>query len=570
MYRSITDDAALKSTFCALSSGRELSELLGIQYSNLVYYTYKIPTSKRYTPFLIPKKSGGQRTIYAPAPGLRFIQRHLNIILQRICVFKTCVTGFVCKRSIIDNARIHRKKRFVLNIDIHDFFPSINFGRVYGIFQTYPLQLNQQLAAIIAQLCCHNGSLPQGAPTSPILSNLICMKMDNKLLGLSKRAICNYSRYADDMSFSTSLTSFPDNVASYDSEGTVSLGAEVQDIIQSNGFQINTSKVRLRSCRRRLEVTGLIVNKKLNVRRRYYNQLRAIAHACKKFGTPSAAHEFFSRYDKKGRTPKDSTAHFQKIVRGKLAFMRSVLSKDDSRFLKLCKTIRIAAPEIIGPYLSIKFGGKVTVQTEGKTDPIHMQAALSHFHSCGEYNLLDIKFLPGKGSDKTYKKLHEFGGETPPSVPFFFVFDRDEPKILNRIREPGNDYKSYNEHCYALAIPLPHFRNQHQDICIEHLYQDGDIVLVDRHGRRLYFAEEFDSTSGQLLADSSIRCSDGKRMRRNKTIIDDNVVNASGNNVALPKIEFATNISKKIPPFDGVNFDGFRPLFDVLMRALQE
>src|SRR5699024_7070708 len=110
--------------------------------------------------------------------------------------------GFIPGKSIITNARIHRNKRLVVNIDLKDFFPSFHFGRVRGFFEKNKyFLLSREVSTIIAQLTCYKGSLPQGAPTSPIITNLICQILDYKLLKIAKKYKTDYSRYADDLTF---------------------------------------------------------------------------------------------------------------------------------------------------------------------------------------------------------------------------------------------------------------------------------------------------------------------------------------------------------------------------------
>lgn len=569
MHNTITDNEELKRIFCGLVSGRELADLLGIEYSSLVYYAYKIANEKKYRHFQITKKSGAHRDIYAPIAGLKFIQNQLNSVLQRICTFKPCVTGFTQNKSIVDNANIHVRKRYILNIDLKDFFPSINFGRIYSILQVYPFNLRQPVAAVIAQLCCFNGSLPQGAPTSPVLSNIVCMKLDNKLVGLAKETRCDYSRYADDISFSTFLKTFPAQLAKIDSAGGVIVADEITRIIQSNGFTINPNKVHLRSKFKRLEVTGLVVNEKVNTRREYLRQLHAISHACKKYGLVKAAEEFFAKYDRKKRNPEKPKELFEKIIKGKLAFIGSVRTISDKTYLNLCKKISQAAPEIMIKHQPLKFEGSITVQTEGKTDPIHMKSALRYFHSQGEYSQLDIKFEDGDGDKNILNKLKAFKEATSElNKPIFFVFDRDNDNIIREIRDDA--YNMHHEFCYSLLLPFPDFRNKSQKISIEHYYHDDDIKRMDSLGRRLYFAEEFNSQSGRHRTDPNINCSDGKRNRGDITIIDNDVFDANSRNIALTKTDFAKYISERTTPFDEVKFDGFRKLFDVIMSALLE
>src|SRR5205814_3311637 len=116
---------------------------------------------------------------------------------------------FIPARSILTNAKPHLRQKFVLNVDLKDFFPTINFGRVRGVLIAKPYCLLPHIATYIARICCRDNALPQGAPTSPIISNMICSRLDRQLLRLARQYRCVYTRYADDLTFSTSMPRFP-------------------------------------------------------------------------------------------------------------------------------------------------------------------------------------------------------------------------------------------------------------------------------------------------------------------------------------------------------------------------
>ncbi len=205
---------------------------------------------------------------------------------------KSCVHGFSKERSIVTNARKHCsvKTTFVLNIDLENFFPSITFFRVRGLFQSKPFNFSYNFSTVLAHLCCHNGKLPQGAPTSPILANLICRSLDKELMSLAYRNRATYTRYCDDITFSFSVKNFnklPGGICSFDGSTTV-LGTELQAIIEKNGFNVNAKKTRLSSSMHRMEVTGLTINKFPNVKRDFVDRIRGALHSWEKFGYPAA------------------------------------------------------------------------------------------------------------------------------------------------------------------------------------------------------------------------------------------------------------------------------------------
>lgn len=199
----------IQSTFQAVTTKRELAELLGSSLKMLAYYLYKLPPEQQYKKYDIPKRTGGTREIYAPISGIKQIQKRLSHILQNYQPAKFCVHGYVKERSIKTNAYIHRRMRIVINLDLKDFFSSINFGRVRGLFKSAPFGFNNEVATTLAQICCHDGKLPQGAPTSPVISNYICRRLDNELIAFARKHKINYSRYADDITFSTNLQFLP-------------------------------------------------------------------------------------------------------------------------------------------------------------------------------------------------------------------------------------------------------------------------------------------------------------------------------------------------------------------------
>ena len=195
----------------AASSLQELGPLVGYTAKGLAFVVHGIPDSAKYTDFSIPKRSGGTRTISAPCEELKRLQSHLAKLLED-CIAEinqardqrkdTLSHGFRKKRSIMTNAAQHRGRRYVFNIDLHDFFGTINFGRVWRFFEkNHGFLLNSDIARTIAQIACHNQALPQGSPLSPVISNLIGHILDIRMAGIAAKAGCFYSRYADDLTF---------------------------------------------------------------------------------------------------------------------------------------------------------------------------------------------------------------------------------------------------------------------------------------------------------------------------------------------------------------------------------
>lgn len=347
-----------------------------LKIQNLTYYAFK--NKKNYTSFLLPKKSGGNRTINIPIGGLKHIQSTLNIILQSVYKPQTPAHGFRRNRSVVTNAQMHIGKNYVYNIDLKDFFPSIHKARIEKRLQLPPFNLNgerSELATIISRLTtqkvveCKKSDtgevvilsdnnfssmellqkiakkskiklldsyevirkyavLPQGAPTSPVISNIICDRLDKRLMGLAKRFNVKYTRYADDITFSSMH-----NIYQKDSEFI----SEMHRIIKEQNFEINSKKTRLQKRGFRQEVTGIIVNDKTNVNRRYIKQLRAMLYSIEKFGLKKAQKNFEKHYKNDKGHVKKEVPNMLSVLSGKLDYLKMVKGFDDKTYKKLLK-----------------------------------------------------------------------------------------------------------------------------------------------------------------------------------------------------------------------------------------
>ena len=284
---------ALMSRLTALKAAKslgDLAKLLDFKPKGVSYILYKQPAASKYATFQIPKRSGGHRTIKAPSDSLKLLQQRLSDFLQD-CVDEInavsgrrdrAAHGFKRKRSIITNARQHRHRRWVFNVDLEDFFLSINFGRIRGFFiKTRAFELQEAVATVITQIACHENSLPQGSPCSPVISNLIAHLLDMRLVKLASESGCTYSRYADDLTFSTNKRDFPSAIAVPSAaEGAGShvwlAGEALRKVIESAGFRINAKKTHLMYRASRQSVTGLVVNERINVRWEYRHNVRAM------------------------------------------------------------------------------------------------------------------------------------------------------------------------------------------------------------------------------------------------------------------------------------------------------
>jgi RNA-directed DNA polymerase len=271
------------------TSLHDIALLLGFTPSGLSYRLYKVPLANQYIKFTINKKSGGVREIAAPAPQLKLLQRRLADLLYhcrdeiaKARPSRPLAHGFRRSQSIIDNARKHTRRRFVLNVDLADFFPTINFGRVRGFFiKNNDFTLHPKVATIVAQIACFENGLPQGSPCSPIIADMLTHILDVRLVQLAKVNQVTYSRYADDLTISTNRRTFPTAFAFRDAapRSECILGYDLLTTINRAGFSINFEKTRLQTRPGRQVVTGLTVNKKVNVSQQYYRKARAMCNA---------------------------------------------------------------------------------------------------------------------------------------------------------------------------------------------------------------------------------------------------------------------------------------------------
>jgi hypothetical protein len=458
----------IRKEFAAMQSREDLLNLLNkakpllygaktvpFELKQLTWYGNPKLAKKRYKEFSVKKKSGTLRTIHAPVKGLKAIQRTLAFILQ--CMFEPhyAATGFALGKSILDNARIHEGNKYVFNIDLKDFFPSIDQARVWKCLQLKPFnlvdpKLNSEeenatiktgirkfvtefketifykidsnaltlvidkkgnyknyrnrltchlpkpevevdngnglaalkqlsdfkklandlvfedakkyilteenisklsklftsrlsLANLIASLCCtemiverlnekgdwmsvKRNVLPQGAPTSPIITNIICQRLDHLLSGVAKRFGLKYSRYADDITFSSMHNVYQENS---------DFIKELHRIVKEQGFHIKASKTRLQKEGYRQEVTGLLVNEKANVQKRYIKQLRMWLYYWERYGYDRAYSFFLQQYVSDKGHVKKGKPDMVNVISGKLDYLKMVKGAENDLYLKL-------------------------------------------------------------------------------------------------------------------------------------------------------------------------------------------------------------------------------------------
>ncbi len=261
-----------------LRSVGELAEL--VQCPPGLLYRIANHSAEFYRVGTIPKRNGGVRTIEAPVPVLKLLQRRLlNRFLSHLDSHPAA-TAFEPGRSIREHARLHVRQPRVVGLDLRNFFPSLRIDRVYPLFRLAGCE--PPVAALLAHLCCRRNHLPQGAPTSPKLSNLILYPVDEELAAWAAQHGLNYSRYADDLTFSGELPR-----------------ALIPELIHHSaqavgrlGLRLNRDKIRVQGSGRRQIVTGLVVNQQVNLPREQRRLLRLRLHYIAKFGWSDARWRF--------------------------------------------------------------------------------------------------------------------------------------------------------------------------------------------------------------------------------------------------------------------------------------
>ncbi|MDR3640412.1 MAG: reverse transcriptase domain-containing protein [Humidesulfovibrio sp.] len=592
--------------FRALSSLTDLAKFLGFEPKVLSYVLYKLNggPSGQYFEFTIKKRTGGVREIATPNTVLKTIQKSLTEKLYEIYMVKKSVHGFVRERTILTNANVHSRKKYVFNIDLKDFFHSIHFGRIVGLLTARPYTIDRKIAILIAKIACYNDRLPQGAPCSPVISNMVCAYLDRQLCDLAKTTGCYYTRYADDITFSTNRFAFPNEIAIKVGHAW-GVGSVLEETVNRNGFAINGKKTSLRSRSDRQMVTGLIVNDYPNIQRKLLKQVRAMLHDWKVHGLEDAQGNFLSYYSLQNNRPRNGEAlFFDKVVRGKIEYIRQIRShridllNETEKHEATKSRVRQPKREFYTIFrdqyykyferyeqLVIRDCGMPTILGEGQTDWMHFKSALSSFHKREEFSDLYLNIQKHKGyapggvsylqsfcqdADHLYVKFEH---------PVICVFDCDIPKINQKHMETPDGYLYYGNNVYSIVLPAPAHRAT-TSFSVEQLYTDEDLLKADKFGRRIFLSTEFDEKTGELKANRSIKFginarngaegSSKEALLGKEKVIDSAVCvmdNGKLKSLSQSKKDFAINIVRNETPFQNVNFDAFKPLFELIRRV---
>lgn len=318
-----------------LSSKSELLKYLGVSPAELKKIWWF--RHRMYSHFNISKRSGKVRLISAPDYRLKMLQQKIARSLSDLYNPRKSVHGFVPDRSVRSNAESHLRRKFILNVDIKNFFPTITEARVQGLLES--ICLDPDAAETIARLCTYNGCLPQGAPSSPVISNMICFRLDKSLMGFSKEHRLLYTRYADDIT----LSSFQPPTALFEGDRPDSgrlplekLSGKFLSILGNNGFDLNPEKIHYADKNSRRMVTGIKINEGLNVDRRYVRNIRSSLFKVESTSVVATQAELTARFGK--------SCKLQAYLQGKISWVGFVKGQSDPVFRGLAKRYNACFP----------------------------------------------------------------------------------------------------------------------------------------------------------------------------------------------------------------------------------
>lgn len=313
--------------------------------------------SDRYRLVSIPKRDDRgrftkRRRVYMPTPRLMFFLRQVNTLLSSAYTPPPCSFAFIAGRTIVGNASPHTNKKFILSLDIKDFFDSISIQKaVSAIKSAFPWKYREEFLHAIVGASSLNGHLVQGSPLSPTISNIVCLNLDRRISSYCENLKISFTRYADDFTFSSNDFDFKTKTSFLDS---------ITKLISEEGFTLNNEKTHIQLYNNRQVVTGLVVNSKVNVARKYVKELRNILYIWERFGYDEASESFRFHYlhvsrkigsslrrrisfaDEErilhSRIKKKATKYSPRLdqhILGRLNFLKMVRGKNDYQYLRL-------------------------------------------------------------------------------------------------------------------------------------------------------------------------------------------------------------------------------------------
>ena len=571
---------------------QELAESIGYNYNFIVYFIFSKDVNQHYVEYNISKGYKRERVIAAPNEKLKQIQKNIAEILLEIYKPKHCVHSFVRSKNVATNAKPHVQAKHILRLDLENFFPSIHFGRVRNLFEA-SFSFPREVSTLLARICCFKGSLPQGAPTSPIISNMICLRMDAQLTRLANDCRCKYTRYADDITFSTNAEVFSEKIIH--SVNPVMISSKLISIIEyDNYFKINKNKTHLCSNNDSKFITGVKVNRKLNVSRNRYREIRAMLHAARVYGHDKALDEHLTNYSRRSTTIERK--NFFNIIQGKISYLGMIRGKNDALVAKLklqlaqlrelydekydSFPIEIAQTKIINQY--------VIVFTEGKTDRMYLSFAFRKLRNKGYFRNLKLLFYMWPFLEGCTAGINDLGAlarqgffQKYSALPKIYIFDRDiahAHRYVNSVPVDGKIHegpKYWGENTWSFILHEPEFRKGYGDsVSTEHFFSDNVIFAPDTEGRRMYCCSHFDdgtliprqNANGSKkifrLKENSDISFEAQKKKGNFVLMDDGVF-LNGKNIARTKFSLAKEILHS-NTIEDASLEEFKKLFHVV------
>jgi hypothetical protein len=458
-----------------------------------------------------------------------------------------------------------------LNFDLQDFFGTINFGRVSGYFQKdSAFQLPEEVANTIAHIACYNGSLPQGSPCSPVISNLIAHILDLRMLRFAEKTGCRYSRYADDITFSTNQKVFPERLASKDIDNSSvwNLSEDLVGAVTRAGFKIHPKKTRMNITGSRQEVTGLITNHVVNIKREYWLTTRAMCDRLFREG------QYVPPKSLQESSPVQPTKNLS-ILEGRLSHIFNVKrhSIDPGLLIKTNNADDLSSFErTYGQFLFYKLFvalNRPLVVTEGPSDRVFVRTALKErkkkfsalFHAetnSPVFSLLKVSLerrrllsvAPGTSGQgeliRKYRRTVEQFGAKEMKFPVIILTDNDKSAQDNVF---GKASKMQQD----LGIPSAKMNISSAD---QFVYLGYNLYLI----KIPHAGDASEKTIESLIPDAWL-----KAKYKNK-IFD--VKKPNGSATHLSKMDFASQVIEENSA--QIDFSKFDPLFDLLVKVLED
>lgn len=559
-----------------IKTKKDFSDYIGVSLDALDFILENKINRKLYYDFCIPKKNGKSRAISCPNDNLKLIQNkiYLKLLEYREYLIDNCIIsnkvshGFELKKSIITNAKLHKHKKYIINIDLEDFFTSFHFGRVCGFFEkNRNFMLPHNIAVIISKLVCKDGVLPQGAPTSPIITNFICGIFDFRVLKLAKKYKLDYSRYADDLTFSTNN--------SFVKEKYDEFLNDISREVLCAGFKINAYKTSFAYHTSKQVVTGLVVNDKVNVDNAYYKKVRAMAHSLYKTGK-----FFIDGSEGTINQLEGKFSYIHHINKKSFEIQRNNIcaKKKNSEFDRRDKSFI----EFLF-YKNFYCNKKPLIITEGKTDVLYLKAALMNLYK--EYPLL----VENKGSHFKYN-ISFFKKSS--IINEMFDFNKDGGHTFKRVYDLYCDKRSKNDHeKYGLLNKFNILTNKSFTMPVFLLF-DNELVNKDKplynflssnnikdksnNLKNNLFYKVFENGNLYIITNPLVN---GKDECEIEELFDESTLshNFSGKTLSLNKdFDTSIHVGKNIFAnyiyynYKKIDFKNFRYIFDIMNDIIDE